>query len=68
MEIKSTRPAVKGPGEMFTGEAWVETVHVGEDPSRVRFNKVRFSPGAHTAWHSHILGQTLFVIDGIGRV
>jgi quercetin dioxygenase-like cupin family protein len=30
-------------------------------------NKVRFAPGARSAWHSHALGQTLFVIDGSGR-
>jgi len=31
-------------------------------------NKVSFSPGARTAWHSHALGQTLYVTDGIGLV
>jgi quercetin dioxygenase-like cupin family protein len=29
---------------------------------------VHFTPGARTAWHSHSLGQTLFVIEGEGRV
>jgi quercetin dioxygenase-like cupin family protein len=29
---------------------------------------VRFTPGAHTNWHSHALGQTLHVTDGIGLV
>ena len=27
-----------------------------------------FEPGARTAWHTHPLGQTLYVISGIGRV
>ena len=29
---------------------------------------VRFSPGAHTAWHSHANGQTLHVTEGRGLV
>jgi quercetin dioxygenase-like cupin family protein len=29
---------------------------------------VRFTPGARTNWHSHDLGQTLHVTDGIGLV
>ena len=28
----------------------------------------RFTPGAHTAWHSHALGQHLYVTDGAGLV
>ena len=29
-------------------------------------NLVHFMPGARTAWHSHPLGQSLFVTEGIG--
>jgi quercetin dioxygenase-like cupin family protein len=29
---------------------------------------VRFTPGARTAWHSHAVGQTLHVTDGVGLV
>ena len=29
---------------------------------------VRFTPGAHTNWHRHAVGQTLHVTDGIGLV
>ena len=29
---------------------------------------VRFTPGAHTNWHSHAVGQTLHVTEGIGLV
>jgi quercetin dioxygenase-like cupin family protein len=29
---------------------------------------VSFEPGARTAWHTHALGQTLFVIFGLGWV
>jgi quercetin dioxygenase-like cupin family protein len=34
----------------------------------VRSGLVRFEPGARTAWHTHPLGQTLFVVSGMGRV
>ena len=30
--------------------------------------KVRFAPGARTAWHSHVLGQTLHVTQGVAWV
>jgi quercetin dioxygenase-like cupin family protein len=28
---------------------------------------VHFCPGARTAWHTHPLGQTIYVTEGIGR-
>src|SRR6185295_16754277 len=31
-------------------------------------SQVHGPPGARTAWHTHPLGQTLFVISGVGRV
>ena len=30
--------------------------------------RVSFEPGARTAWHTHPLGQTLYVVAGVGRV
>jgi quercetin dioxygenase-like cupin family protein len=66
MEIKPKSPAVKGPPEMFTGDVSIESIAYGEEPSRVRVNLVRFAPSARTAWHSHALGQTLYVTDGVG--
>jgi quercetin dioxygenase-like cupin family protein len=37
-------------------------------PSRLRVSIVRFSPGAHTAWHRHANGQTLHFTEGRGLV
>ena len=68
MEVLPNMPTGKGPAETFTGDVWVDEVAVGEEPSRLRVYKVRFTPGARTAWHNHALGQTLHVIDGVGRV
>jgi quercetin dioxygenase-like cupin family protein len=28
---------------------------------------VHFTPGARTAWHTHPAGQTIYVLEGIGR-
>jgi quercetin dioxygenase-like cupin family protein len=29
---------------------------------------VKFSPGARTAWHSHGLGQTLYIVEGTALI
>ena len=68
MEIQPKPPSTKGPAEMFTGDVWFDVIAKGDDPSRLRVNMVRFSPGAHTAWHSHANGQTLHVTEGRGLV
>jgi len=68
MEVRPKQPSVKGPAELFTGDVWIDAIAVGEEPSRVRVNAVRFTPGARTAWHSHALGQTLYVTEGKGLV
>ena len=62
------RPTKVGPAERFTGRAWQDEVVVGTTPSRLRASNVSFSPGARTAWHSHPVGQTLYVVSGIGRL
>jgi quercetin dioxygenase-like cupin family protein len=66
MEIKPKQPTSKGPASTFTGDVWMDAIANGEEPSRIRVNAIRFSPGAHTAWHSHALGQTLYVTEGAG--
>jgi quercetin dioxygenase-like cupin family protein len=68
MEIVQPPPTSKLPAQMFTGDAWADVIHRGEDPSRVRANMVRFAPGARTAWHSHSLGQTLYIVEGVALI
>ncbi|MFI5890052.1 cupin domain-containing protein [Actinoplanes sp. NPDC051513] len=65
MEIRKKQPTTKGPAEMFTGDVWFDVVAATD---RLRVNAVRFSPGAHTAWHRHVNGQTLHVTEGRGLV
>lgn len=57
----------KAPAEWFSGDVYLDWVATNPEPSRVQVANVRFTPGARTAWHSHPLGQVLFVTDGVGR-
>jgi quercetin dioxygenase-like cupin family protein len=68
MEIKrnGSQPSGKGPSEYFTGTVRVDPLFNAPDPARVAGASVTFEPGARTAWHSHPLGQTLVVIEGVG--
>jgi quercetin dioxygenase-like cupin family protein len=68
MEIQPKQPTVKAGADIFTGDAWIDVIARGEDPSRVRVNVVRFAPGARNAWHAHAVGQTIHVTEGLGRV
>jgi len=62
------RKSRKGEADYFTGNVWVDEIAVGAEPSRVRLYRVSFEPGAHTAWHTHPLGQVLHVLTGLGLV
>ena len=68
MEVQPKQPSARGPAEWFTGDVWIDTIARGEEPSRVRMSAVHFAPGGRTAWHSHALGQTLYVTEGVGLV
>jgi quercetin dioxygenase-like cupin family protein len=56
----------KGPEEWFTGDVYIDAVAAAPAPARVQANLVHFTPGARTAWHTHPLGQTIYVTEGIG--
>jgi quercetin dioxygenase-like cupin family protein len=65
--IKSgSRPPRKASSEYFTGNVWQDPIIEADEPARVRALRVSFEPGARTAWHTHPLGQTLYVISGVG--
>jgi quercetin dioxygenase-like cupin family protein len=65
---RKERPSRKGPADWFTGSVWIDPIVIGEDPSRLRANRVSFEPGSRTAWHTHPVGQTLHVLTGFGLV
>ena len=68
MPTQRKQPTMKGPAENFTGDVYVDPIVRGTEPSRVRVSAVRFTPSARTAWHSHAVGQTLYVTEGRGLV
>jgi quercetin dioxygenase-like cupin family protein len=70
MEIKraGTQPSMSGPADWFTGRVRIDPLVTAPDPARVAAALVTFEPGARTAWHTHPLGQTLFVTAGCGWV
>jgi quercetin dioxygenase-like cupin family protein len=61
-------PSRRPPADWFTGAVWQEPIVEAPAPARLRAAVVRFEPGARTAWHTHPLGQTLYVVSGLGRV
>jgi quercetin dioxygenase-like cupin family protein len=61
-----SQPSQQGPAEWFTGAVRIDPIHTAEAPSRVGCAVVTFEPGARTAWHTHPLGQILFVTSGYG--
>ena len=67
--IKSnSRPTRKASTEYFTGTVWQDPIIEATEPARVRALKVAFEPGARTAWHTHPLGQTLYILNGTGLI
>ena len=67
--IKSnSRPTRKASSEYFTGTVWQDPIIEAAEPARVRALKVAFEPGARTAWHTHPLGQTLYILSGTGLI
>lgn len=66
MEIESKRPTAKGPAKWFAGDVYIDPIHTRKaEPSRMVVSCVHFTPGARTAWHSHALGQTLHITEGV---
>ena len=68
METLPKLPTVKADSDRFIGDAWIDVIVRGEEPSRVRVSTVRFAPGARNAWHAHAVGQTVHVTEGVGRI
>ena len=66
MQIEPKKPTVKGPAEWFAGDVYIDAGHGrAAEPSRMACGWVHFTPAARTAWHSHAVGQTLLITEGI---
>ena len=68
MEHITDTPTLKAPAERFTGDVYLNMIEAPAEPARLAAALVRFTPGARTNWHSHALGQTLYITDGVGLV
>jgi quercetin dioxygenase-like cupin family protein len=68
MDLKplGSRPTVLGQSEYFHGKVWIEFIADASIPTAAKSVILTFEPGARTAWHTHPLGQTLYVLSGLG--
>ena len=68
MDIKrnGSRPSGKGPEAWFSGTVRVDPLFQAGEPGRVSGGQVTFEPGARTMWHTHPIGQTIFITAGFG--
>jgi quercetin dioxygenase-like cupin family protein len=55
-----------GPSDWFTGAVFIDPVTNPTPPSRLAAAMVHFTPGARTTWHTHPVGQTIYVTEGVG--
>jgi 4-carboxymuconolactone decarboxylase len=65
---KGTGPTSRGPAERFTGNVQVSSQIRGAGGAHIAGATVSFEAGARSAWHRHVLGQTLVVTEGCGWV
>lgn len=61
-------PSRRGAADYFTGTVWQDPIVEAPPPATVRSVYVSFEPGARTAWHTHPLGQTIYITTGIALV
>src|SRR2546421_3117279 len=65
--MRNSQETAPGPSDWFTGAVYIDAVAVPSDGSRLSASSVHFTPGARTAWHTHPNGQTIYVLEGVGR-
>ena len=65
MEItRNTLDTNPGPADWFSGAVYIDTIAAAPPLGAAA---VHFTPGARTAWHTHPNGQSIYVIEGVGR-
>jgi quercetin dioxygenase-like cupin family protein len=63
---RSSIETTKGAADWFTGDVYVDAVAVPSGTFLIAAGSVHFTPGARTAWHTHPVGQTIYVTEGVG--
>lgn len=61
-----TYDSVAGPAEYFTGRVRIESAFPANGAAQFSGGYVTFEPGARSAWHTHMVGQTLIITAGVG--
>src|ERR1700729_1241961 len=67
IHLAGSRPSRRAPQEDFVGTVCQDPNIAAADPAPGASTPCSFEPGARTNWHTHPLGQTLYVISGVGR-
>lgn len=60
-----SRASVSPNPDYFTGQVRMDPILSAPDPGRTNAIVVTFEPAARTAWHTHPLGQTLYILSGL---
>ena len=68
MERRPAQPTTKGSSDWFSGDVYVDAIARSQSTPPVTLGCVHFTPCAHTAWHRHSAGQTLYCTEGEGFV
>ncbi|WP_394681358.1 cupin domain-containing carboxymuconolactone decarboxylase family protein [uncultured Comamonas sp.] len=64
----ASQPAATGTADRFSGAVRISTPFSASAPGHAGGGTVAFEAAARTAWHTHPLGQTLIVTQGVGLV
>lgn len=60
--------SAQGPASNFTGQVRIDSLFQADAPAKLGGGFVTFEPGSRTNWHTHPLGQTLIVTQGVGYI
>jgi quercetin dioxygenase-like cupin family protein len=63
-----SQTAGKAPSASFSGNVRRDWLFAAPEPAHLSTSCVSFEPGGRTAWHTHPLGQALFIVAGCGWV
>jgi quercetin dioxygenase-like cupin family protein len=63
-----TTPSMAGPKDWFTGNVRIDSLFPADGGRHSTGGVVTFEPSARTHWHTHPSGQTIIIVQGLGRV
>ncbi|EWM19336.1 cupin domain-containing protein [Kutzneria sp. 744] len=66
--IRNGLETLSGQSDWFAGPVYLDVIGTPSPTSRIMGGVVHFAPGARTAWHTHPVGQTIFVTEGVGLI